>query len=151
MEQTARGQSPQNIWLYHLLKSSEREPRLLELEDRVRSELEAVVSRLVRDAAKAHGMSPAQTNITGVNLVVQQALELQREHSSFNYVQMIRSLLAGDPALSEILGEVKFAALANAQGQFHEILVAERKSSLRRGALLGAAFAFALVGVLQML
>lgn len=145
------GAQPQNIWLAHLAKSSERDPRLVELEDRIRSELETVVSRLVRDAATNHGLSTRAANAAGVNLVVQQALNLQREHSPGSGIQMVASLLGGDPALAPVLAGLNYKAVAASVDGLRRHLWAERRDANRRAALAGAMIGIAAMLAFRML
>lgn len=146
MKQTsASGIEPGNIWLYHLLKSHQREPGMLGLEDSVRCNLEQIISRLVAGIYDQNKMQLQQVNSAAVNLVLQQALELQREYSPAAHLPMFRSLLNQDPALFELRNEMIRHGQEESWKEASRRLPLVYRVALKRGIILGVLFSLCIM------
>ena len=100
-------------WLRHL-RQDVRQPWDVTMEAH-QEILEVQMLGLARDIQAQHGVTPSVGRQTATNLIVAEALELQRQHSPGGQAAMVGALLSADPALAGFREALGLAGVRAAQ------------------------------------
>jgi len=103
-------------WLDHL-RPGMPSPEVLELQERIRGDIERRVSELAGRLSREGGMETALASSVSACLHVHQALEVQRDASPDGYRAMLTALFLGDPEMAEtwaIIGRRRRSGVAAA-------------------------------------
>lgn len=94
-----------NPWIRHLDPNPVRQDFDV-VREALQERLEAQVAGLAADIRK-HGRAESESLAVAVNVLVVEALALQRAHSPGGYATMLTQLVAHDPAVAALRSEIR--------------------------------------------
>ena len=99
---SARLPRPPDFWLRHVFPERFRCQSADLMLDDVQLRMEELTGRVARAISLMQGPAPAEANNMAVNLLVREALALQRDRSPEGYRSMVASLIMADPLFGDL-------------------------------------------------